>query len=234
VGRAAALLALGAALGAYDATASRLPDVPRGAEVAVLGGIVVPATFALLLLALPVWRSRLTGPVALALIGLAVLLDATGLDLAANYVKLAAAAGAGWFFLRFFEELSWVVLVALLIIPVDAFSVARGPTKRILEDDPRVFDHLSISFPVPGEAFASQLGLPDVLFFALFLGAALRFGLRVRATFVACVLSLGITLALAGLTDVGGLPALPLLSAAFVIANGDLLVRRFRSWRGRA
>jgi len=231
--RAAALLAIGTALGVYDAVAHRLPDVPLGAEIAILGGLIIPLTFALPWLALPAWRSRYVLPVALALAGLAVVLEVFDLDIAANYVKLAAVTGLGWFFLRFFEEVSWVVLVALLIIPVDAYSVARGPTRTILEEKPQVFDQLSIAFPVPGEPFSAQLGLPDVLFFALFLGAALRFGLRVGATWVVCTLSFGATLAIAAFTDVDGLPALPLLAGGFVAANADLLWARFREWRYR-
>jgi hypothetical protein len=44
-------------------------------------------------------------------------------------------------------------------------------------------------------------------------------------------LSFGATLAAAVWLDVGGLAALPLLSAAFVIPNADLLWRSFRSRR---
>jgi hypothetical protein len=229
--RAAALLAVGTALGVYDAVAHKLPDVPLGAEVAILGGLIIPLTFAMPWLALPAWRSRYVLPVALLLAGLAVLLELLDLDIAANYVKFAAVTGLGWFFLRFFEEVSWVVLVALLIIPIDVYSVARGPTKTILEDQPQVFDQLSIAFPVPGEDISAQLGLPDVLFFALFLGAALRFGLRVGATWVVCALSFGATLAIAAYADVAGLPALPLLAGGFVLANADLLWGHFRRWR---
>ena len=124
---------------------------------------------------------------------------------------------AGWWFLGFFEAASWVLLVAVLIIPVDILSVERGPTKHIVEEQPEIFDVLSVAFPIPGEHASAQLGLPDILFFALFLGAAERFGLRVAWTWVAMVLSFGLTLALAVWLDVGGLAALPLLSAAFVI-----------------
>jgi hypothetical protein len=73
------------------------------------------------------------------------------------------------------------------------------------------------------------LGLPDVLFFALFLGAAVRFGLRYRATWLALVASLGLTTALAIYIDpfnIGGLPALPGLSLAFLLTNADLIWRR--------
>lgn len=233
MGRAAALLALGGALAAYDLTAERLPDVPLGAEVAVLGALVIPATFLLAWLALPLRGSRWLAPGVLALAGLAVLLEATDEEVAANFVKLAAVLGAGWFFLSFFEDVSWVVLVAVLIIPVDIVSVARGPTRTIIEEQPQVFDRLSIAFPVPGEHTSAQLGLPDVLFFALFVGAAARFRLRPLLTWALCTLSFGATLAITAFSDVAGLPALPLLSVAFVLANADLLWRRIGAWRAR-
>ena len=227
--RAAAVLVIGGALGAYDALADELPTVPLGAEVALLGGLLIPLTFAMVGLALPLRGSRWTLPGALVLGGLAALFETQGLDIAANYAKLAAVTLLGWFFLRFFEQATWVALVALIVIPVDAVSVARGPTRTILEEKPEVFDQLSIAFPVPGAPYAAQLGLPDVLFFALFVGAADRFRLRLGATWAACTLSFGVTLALAAFTDVGGLPALPLLSAAFLIVNADILWRQVRA-----
>ena len=54
----------------------------------------------------------------------------------------------------------------------------------IVEEQPQIFDALSIAFPIPGEHNSAQLGLPDVLFFALFLGATVRFGLRPGLTWV--------------------------------------------------
>ena len=111
----------------------------------------------------------------IALVVLAVLFELAGLDVAANFVKFAAVTLAGWWFLGFFESVSWVLLVSLLIIPVDTYSVFQGPTKVIVEEQPQIFDALSIAFPLPGEHNSAQLGLPDVLFFALFLGATVRF-----------------------------------------------------------
>lgn len=227
--RAAALLALAADLAIYYAAADRLPEIGLWWDVALLGLLVIPATFALVGLALPARTSRLLFPATVLLICLAVLLEALDLELAANFVKLAAVTGAGWFFLRFFEEVSWIVLIAVLVIPIDIVSVARGPTRTLLEDQPQVFDYLSIAFPVPGEATSAQLGLPDVLFFALFLGAAARFGLRVWPTWLACTLSFGATLAVTVGGDVAGLPALPLLSLAFIAMNADLLWGQLRS-----
>ena len=98
----------------------------------------------------------------------------------------------------------------------------------IVEQQPQVFDLLSIAFPLPGEANSAQLGLPDVLFFALFLGATLVFGLRTVSTWIAMTLSFGLTLTLAVAAEIGGLPALPLLAAAFMLVNADLIWKRMR------
>jgi hypothetical protein len=228
--RAAAVLALLAALAVYYAIADRLPDLSLWAEVAFLSIVLLPTAFLLILLLLPAWRAGAwrIGAAVFVLGALTAVFELLDLDVAANFTKLAAVAAAGWWFLGFFESVTWVLLVALLIIPVDIISVERGPTKHIVEEQPELFDVLSIGFPIPGERSSAQLGLPDILFFALFLAATARFGLRVRWTWVAMVLSFGLTLAAAVWLDVGGLAALPLLSAAFVLANADLLWRSFR------
>lgn len=232
--RTASLLALGVALAAYDAWAEHLPNVSTSWDVIFIGLLLIPATFALLLLSLP-FREELTSWRLLVLvIGLAaitILLELAGADPIANQTKFAAVALLGWWFLQFFESVGLVALVAVLITPVDIFSVARGPTKHIVEQQPQVFDALSIAFPVLGENSSAQLGLPDVLFFSLFLAATVRFSLRTLSTWVAMALSFGTTLALAVWTDVTGLPALPLLSAGFVLVNADLIWKALRDRR---
>ena len=71
------------------------------------------------------------------------------------------------------------------------------------------------------------------MFFALFLGATIVFALRPGLTWVLMTLSFGTTLALAVAFEISGLPALPLLSAAFLLANADLIWRRLRTRRPR-
>jgi hypothetical protein len=78
----------------------------------------------------------------------------------------------------------------------------------------------------------AKLGLPDLLFFALFLAAADRFTLRRRATWVALTASFGLTLSGTYFLEVDGLPALPLLAIGFLVANADLLWRMWRQQRG--
>jgi len=232
--RAAALLAAALLLVAYSLLADRLPRSGDWWDVAVLAFAVIPLMFALVWLALParemgpLWL----GPAAVAFVVLAVLCSLADLQLAANFMKLAAATLLGWWFLSFFEASWWVVLIALMIVPVDLYSVARGPTRELTENRPEVFDVLSVFMRVPGETETAKLGLPDVLFFALFLGACVRFGLRARPTWLAMTASFGGTLALAVALGEAGIAALPLLSLAFVLVNADLLWRQLRGRRG--
>lgn len=327
-------------LGVYYAGSEFLPDLPEWASVLWVGFVLSALAFAPVALALPLRRERLLLPIALAFAAIAVVLYLAGADLYASLPKLAAAALLGFLFLRYFEKLSWIVLLALLIPAADTLSVWRGPTHYVVTEKPQVFDVSSIAFPVPGERTATVrwqapsvttvsgyriyrriegereqllapnpfcppaercgkklsfsdgaepsgkeiryrisalvpgapqyplatvtfkpagegapliaqnmstiepsnlratsaptsagLGLPDVLFFALFLGAAARFGLRRRATWLALVASLGLTTVLAVYANpfkTSGLPALPGISLAFLLVNADLIWRRFR------
>ena len=229
--RLVAALAVVAGLAAYSAFAERLPALSDWGDVVFLSLLVFTAMFGLVWLALPLRQVAtptllFAGTVTLGF--LAAALDYADLEIPANFAKLAAATAFGWWFLTFFEAVWWVLLVALLIIPVDLFSVARGPTREITENKPQVFDALSIFFRIPGERFAAQLGLTDVLFFALFLGATVRFGLRPGWSWLAMTLSFGGTIALAVALEQVGVAALPLLSAAFVLVNADRIWRSFR------
>jgi hypothetical protein len=134
---------------------------------------------------------------------------------------------AGWAFLVLFERLSWVVIVALVIPLVDSISVWRGPTHSITTHHFHVYLDVAIAFLVPAGR-AAYLGPPDVLFYALFLAAAARWGLRVGWTWIATTFMYGITIVIANAVDVGGLPALPFLSFGFLLANADLLWMRLR------
>jgi hypothetical protein len=234
VGRAAAVLALAAGLGAYYAFHEHLWNASEWWDVAFLSFVLIPACFAFVWLALPLrtWRGLL--PMGLALGALAWAFNAAGWHALENFAKLLGVTLVGFWFLSYFETVAWVVLVAAIIPIVDSYSVARGPTKVVLEHHEQVFTNLSIAFPIPGENAAANLGLPDVLFFALFLAAAARFLLRPGWTWVAMVASFGATIALAvsdvleRIFNLGGLPALPLLSLAFLIVNADLLWRQLR------
>ena len=234
--RAAALIALAVCLGLYYRFHTSLPNTSTWGDVAVLALLLMPAVLALVYLVLPLRaaRERQLLAVALAFALLALFLHLARLNSLADFAKLGAMAFIAFWFLNFFESISWVVLVACIVPWVDAYSVWRGPTNQIVHNHRHVFSTLSFAFPVPGEESAANLGLPDLLFFSLFLAAAARFGLRVPATWIALVASFGGTIAIAVLWGKPGLPALPLLSAAFLLANADLLWRRLRRGRARS
>ncbi|MFN2627965.1 MAG: hypothetical protein ABR569_04925 [Gaiellaceae bacterium] len=227
--RLAAFAALGVVIWSYYIWRVSLPNLPFWWDVALLVFPIIPGVLALPLLLMPLWRTN-----GWALLGAAALLALTALlcqqadyRIAANFAKLFAPALVGWWFLRYFESLSWVVLVACLVPIVDAYSVWRGPTHQIVTKKEHIFTAFSFAFPVPHQGTA-RLGLPDLLFFALFLAAADRFQLRVWQTFALTALSFGATVVLADAFALQGLPALPLLSVGFLGANCDLLWRRRR------
>ena len=231
--RVAAFVALAVVVGVYYATHESWFRLSLWGSIAWLCFLVIPAVFGFVWLALPAWaaplRQLLTATVVFA--AAAVVLQATGASPVANFAKLGAMTLGAWCFLRFFEELSWVVLVALIVPFVDSYSVWRGPTNTIVNKHVQVFDALSFTFPVPGIDAGAKLGLPDLLFFALYLGAAARWSLRPGWTWLCLTASIGGTIALTTVLDVNGLPALPLLSVGFLLPNADLL---WRAVRGRS
>jgi hypothetical protein len=225
-------VALAAILTAYYFSADSIPHVSTWWEVVLLACVLFPAVFLFDWLTLPLARARGLLPTAAALAVLTVLADVAGLEVLANFAKLAAVTFFAYWFLNLFDELILLVFVALIIPFVDAYSVFRGPTGNIVEHHSSVFEHLSFFFALPHEADDPRLGIPDLLFFALFLAASVRFGLRPFWTWVGMVVGLGATIAIAVWADVSGLPALPALSAGFLIPNADLIYAKLAPRRG--
>jgi hypothetical protein len=229
--RVAAFVILLAAVVAWDAVAPHLDPVALWPTVAIIAAGVLPATLGLIYLALPLWSNRRVVAIGLVVfLVVAVVTWRADEHLASNFAKLGAYTCGGWLFLSLFEELSWVVIIALIIPFVDAFSVAAGPTKDIINHHVEVYSAVAVAFVAPG-GIAAGLGPPDILFFALFLAATVRWQLRPGWTWLAMTGMYSLTLVLANATDVNGLPALPFLSFGFLLANGDLLWRRFRPAR---
>ena len=223
---------LAALLVTYYETSTHLWQAGVWWDVAWLVCVLIPAVFAPVLLLLPLRDARGLFLLGLAFAAVAAALTAADVEVFANFARIAATTCLGWWFLDFFESVSWVALVACIIPWVDAYSVWRGPTKEIVSKHAHVFDVLSFAFPVPGEHAAANLGVPDLLFFALFLAAAARFGLRVLATFAGLLAGLGLTIAATVYFDLRGLPALPGIAVGFLVPNADLIVRRLRGQPG--
>jgi hypothetical protein len=231
--RWAGLAGLTAALALYTAGADRLWNGTLWPDLLFLTLVLFPATLGIVWLLLPLRDHRAMLPAGLVIVALAVALHFAELDVLNNLAKLFALICLGFWFLSWFENVMWAALIAVIIPWVDAISVWRGPTDYVVDEQPQLFDNVSIAFRLPGENATANLGPPDILFFSLFLAAADRFGLRVAWTWLAMTALLGGTLILTATTDVNGLPALPAICIGFLLPNADLLWTAFRR-RGRA
>ena len=234
VARTAAGGALVAALAAYLSLHERLWSAGLGWNVAFVALILLPLVFALPWLALPARSARWLPYAAAVLVAGAVAADLAGAAVPGAFLKLGAVTAVGYLFAGLFETALWVASVAVIVPWIDAWSVWRGPTKHLVTKREHLFTSFSFPFPIPGQHAAAALGLPDFLFFAVFLASAVRFGLRARLTWLAMTLSFGATMALAAYTEIfggAGLPALPLLAVGFLLPNLDLLVKRLAPGR---
>ncbi len=234
--RLAPALVAGALIVLWGLFSSRLPALPVRADIMLSSALVLSLVAVLVwgLLPLHALGRRLPLLTAAAL-PLAILFVWLGWVPLANVAKVVAAAALGIWIAEELEKLSWIVVVAVVSAAVDVVSVAVGPTKAILGQGPVVVGYFTIAVTWAGytysEAFTG-LGISDVIFLALYLGAARRFGLRVGWSAVAMVASFLATVAAAMWWT--ALPALPLLSVAFLAVNGDLLWTKLRRGGGPA
>jgi hypothetical protein len=233
--RGAGFAALLVALAVYYAVADSLWDGSTWWDVAFISLVLFPGVFGLVWFVLPLRRAPelhllLLG---LACVVLAATFGAADLTALASFAKLGATTALAFWFLGYFESVVWVSLVAALVPWVDIYSVFWGPTSKLIEH-PGGVSALSFAFRFPGENNYATLGVPDLLFFALFLAAAGRFHLRVAATWIAMIGLLAATIALAVWLDLRGLPALPALSLGFLLPNIDLIGRRARELKLRS
>ena len=226
--RLGALAVVVAAIVAYEVWHASFPNLSRWGDVAWLGLVVVPLLLLLAYVGLPFRTARGLLPLAAALALLTFVFHRADVPTAENVVKLGAVIAVGFWFLGYFETVAWVALVACIIPWVDIWSVQRGPTKTITEHHGHVFSVLSVQLPFAGEHDAANIGLPDILFFSLFLGACARFALRTRLTFATMCVSFAATFALTVWQNLQGWAALPFLAIGFLLPNADLLWRRLR------
>jgi hypothetical protein len=230
--RALALAAWLAAGAAWYFSADSIPLLPLWWEVALLAFVLIPGVFVFDWIVLPLSRARGLLALAAALAAVAILAEAGNLEVLANAAKVGAITFFAFWFLSLFEELVLLVVVAAIVPFVDAYSVFRGPTGNIVEHHSNVFTYFSVYWALPHESDDPRLGIPDVLFFALYLAAAVRFRLRPGWTWLAMVAALGATIVITVWADVAGLPALPALSIGFLVPNADLIWRQLRSRGG--
>lgn len=228
VRRPASLLAGSyAVLLAYLLVTPALPDVGGTGDVNTL---VSDATTLLLLggcvLALLPARHE---PFALALVALGAGLLAAGATEAgwipvAGVTKALFASALGMLLAWALAEPAVLVGVPLFVAGIDVASVAGGPSELLARDSSDAGEFLSVYLPAWGGGRAGVLGVADLIFLAFFAAGAWRFGLRRRVTAAALLLALPGAVAIQLALD-AIVPALPVLAAALLLPNLDLVPR---------
>jgi hypothetical protein len=217
---------------AYFLASPALPALPAG-DVAVLvcGGIGLVVIAATALSLLPA-RDTVAGPLLIVLGAglLAAALNAAHVGAGANVAELMFAAAVGLLFARALRAPGIALAVPLFVAVIDVWSVASGPTSRLLAGGTPIDDPLSFDLPTWGGAGSiGQLGVSDAIFVSMFAAWAWHFGLRRAATAAGLVLGLLASLLLSIALD-RAIPALPLIAIGYVLPNldriGPLLKRR--------
>jgi len=218
-------LALGAPLVAlaYFLAAPALPALPAGDTTIAVAGAVGLLMIAASTLALLPAQETLVGPLLIALgSGLLVgTLNAAGVGAGANVAEALLTGSIGLLFARWLQAPVIAVAVPLFVAAIDVWSLASGPTSRLLENGTDAVDPLSFDLPAwGGMRSAGHLGLSDALFASMFAAWAWRYGLRRTATVVGLTLGLIAALVLSLLLD-RAIPALPLIAAGYLLPNLD-------------
>lgn len=157
-------------------------------------------------------------------------------------VKIMFGALAGAAFTRALERPWWLLPICLLVPAADAWSVfsERGVTNEVVDraaENPEWILWPTIATPIAGYDYElfGRLGIVDVLFAGLFLGAASRWGWPIWRGILALALSLLLTSVLVFETSGIAVPALPMLCLACLVAYAPQLLGDARAaWRGRA
>ncbi|HEX8158006.1 MAG TPA: hypothetical protein VF526_11535 [Solirubrobacteraceae bacterium] len=212
---------------AYFLAAPALPALGAGdPTVLVAGGIGLLMVAASTLALLPA-RETLIGPLLIVLgSGLLVAaLNSASVGAGANVFEAFLAGCAGLLFARWLAAPIVAVAVPLFVAAIDVWSVASGPSSRLLAGGTDSVDALSFDLPAWGHmGSAGHLGLSDALFVSMFAAWAWRYDLRRWWTLG------GITLGLIGSLVLGvaldrAIPAIPLIAAGYLLANLDRLGR---------
>ncbi len=141
-----------------------------------------------------------------------------GAALLAGGCWLGAALGRG------VQEAAHLWPLVIVGVGADIWSVTtpEGITNQVVvegEGPPGILQLLVLSIPVPGVGVHPVLGIGDVLFSGLLLGAAFGLGLSLRRCALGLVAGYGLTLA-ALLAVQLPLPALPFIAVSAVAALG--------------
>jgi hypothetical protein len=115
-----------------------------------------------------------------------------------------------------------VIVVPLFAAGIDVASVAGGPSELLAHAGARANDFLTVYLPAWGGGRAGLLGVADLVFLGFFAASAWRFGLRRRVTALALAAAFPVAVVIQVRTAVT-VPAIPILAAALLAPNLDLL-----------
>ena len=227
----AALLGASALALTYFLVAGDLPDIGSGdTAVLVAGGIGIGLIAGIALSVADLDDDVLA--VGLLLLGTGLLvgaMDAAGAKASVSAFEALAAGAFGTLVGRALATPAVALAIPVFVALIDAWSVANGPSSRLLHGDPRGAAELTFDLPAWGGApgAGSRLGLTDAVFLAMFAVWAKRFGLRRRATALGMVVGLLATVVISVTTN-RALPALPLMAVGYWLPNLDRLAAMFR------
>jgi len=120
------------------------------------------------------------------------------------------------------NQRSYLVPLSLVASVTDFWSVWGGPS-HIMVHEPTFQYYFLVSYPLLGtKEILPTLGLGDITFLALYFALLPQYNLKIRATSWAIVFAFLITFLLSFLAG-NALPAIPFISAAFLLINWKLL-----------
>jgi hypothetical protein len=216
---------------AYFLAAPALPALSPGDETVFVAGSVGLLLIAATTLALLPARGTVIGPLLIALGAslLAGALNAAGIGAGANVAEAMLAAAVGLLFAHWLSSPAVAIAVPAFVGAIDVWSVASGPTSRLLESGAESSDALSFDMPAWGDmGSAGHLGVSDAVFLSMFAAWAMHYGFRRTTTIAGLVLGLIASLVLSVVLD-RAIPALPLIAVGYLLPNLDRVGRLLRS-----
>jgi len=148
-----------------------------------------------------------------------------GQELVGNAALILWAILLGRLVSRIIREGKLLFPVAVVAAVVDVFTVFRGVVARVSEKAPEVVKTFTASTPVPPPSgvavpILGGIGIGDFLFFSLLISVMLRYAMNATGslwgTFVATLVA---PVAFMIWPNLGGIPGLPFIAVAVILAN---------------
>jgi hypothetical protein len=121
------------------------------------------------------------------------------------------------------DEAAFLIPLCLVAAFADIWSAFYGVTSELVSKKSEILNYLLMRYPTLSAGDLRQyIGISDFLFATILMGAAMNFKLNVKKTYVGFAVSFFLTFLTVVLTH-SGIPAIPALSAAFIIVNASNL-----------